>query len=174
MPLIAPTAVAHLDMLVNGYYPDCDYLNAHAVDIAAGPDAVWGAIPLALAAAAASPAIAWPLVFAAFVRREGLHRPRRPAPPALREGAEFGPWRVDRAVPQREVVFAGSHRYARYVAGFYLDPLAAGGTRLYQVTRADFPGLAARLYLLGVKLFHDPIVESVLNRVRRLAEAAGS
>lgn len=172
MPLLSPTAIADIDMLVNAYYPHCDYLNVHAVDIAAGPAAVWDAIPPALAEAAASPAITWPLVLAAFVRREGLQRPRRPAPPALREGADFGPWRVDKAVPQREVVFAGSHRYAQYVAGFYLEPLAAGGTRLYQVTRADFPGLVAKVYFQGVKLFHDPIVESLLRRVRRLAEAA--
>jgi len=172
MPLLSPTAIREIDMLVNGYYPDCDYVNVHAVDIAAGPADVWGAIPRALSEAAASPAIAWPIVLAAFVRREGLRRPQRPPPPALSEGAEFGPWRVDRAVPQREVVFAGAHRYARYVAGFYLEPLPDGGTRLYQVTRADFPGLADRLYLRGVKLFHDPLIESVLRRVRRLAEAA--
>lgn len=172
MPLRSPTTVADLDMLIDGYYPDCDYLNVHAIDIAAAPDAVWDAIPRALVESAARPVIAWPLALAAFVRGEGLHRRPTPAPPpALAEGVTLGPWRVEKAVPQREVIFLGAHRFSRYAAGFYLERTRKG-TRLYQVTRADFPGLAARLYLRGVKLFHDPIIEAVLRRIRRFAEEA--
>ena len=169
--LLKPEAIAHLDMLVNGYLPDCDYVNIHAVDINANAACVWDALPDVLPSLFTNPLSRGALALAALVR---LERPRTgPAQRAVlfKQGESVGPFRIDRIDEGREVVFAGSHRYSNYVANLYLEPLPDERTRLYMVTRANFPGFISRLYFFGVRLFHDPLVDGALRRARRRIEA---
>ncbi len=169
--LVKPEAIAHLSMLIDGHLPECDYVNAHAVDINASPARVWETLPDVLASVFASPVSRIPLTLAALVR---LERPRTgPArrPLVLREREHVGPFRVDQVDEGREVAFTGSHRYSNYVANLYLERLADERTRLYMVTRANFPGLVSRLYFVAVRLFHDPLVEGALRRAKQQIEA---
>ena len=169
--LVKPGAIAHLNMLIDGYLPECDYVNAHAVDINTSPARIWETLPNVLASVFTSPVSRIPLTLAALVR---LERPRTgPArrSPALKEGELVGPFRVDQIDEGREVAFTGSHRYSNYVANLYLEPLADERTRLYMVTKANFPGLVSRLYFVAVRLFHDPLVEGALRRAKHQIEA---
>jgi hypothetical protein len=168
--LLKPPNVAHLDMLINAYLPGCEYWNAHAVDMRAGSAQVWGVLPDVFPSMFAIPLIRAALGMAALVR---LERPRRGPARAIRlkEGESEDGFRVDRIDEGREVVFTGSHRYSQYAVNLYIESLSNERTRLYMVTRAYFPGFVSRLYFIGVRLFHDRIVEGGLRRAKRRIEA---
>ncbi len=157
-------------MAIDDYVPDANYVNAHALEIAAGAAAVWDAIPQALSA---TRPVAFLLGASAVVRGEGFRRPPR-GTLVLREGEELagnGLMMVDRVEKGREVVLRGRHRYATYATNVFLER-SSNGTRAINVTRARFrTDAAGRAYLAGVRLFHDRLIEGVL---RRLAEHARS
>lgn len=90
----------------------------------------------------------------------------------LAEGSVFAGFRVVTAVPGRELVLQGSHRYSTYALVFRLDELAPGRSRLRAETRAVFPGPAGGLYRLLVigTGGHAVGVRRLLSGIRRRAE----
>jgi hypothetical protein len=81
-----------------------------------------------------------------FARLLGCHPARSSGPRPLQLGSELPGFRVVSAEAPGRLVLQGSHRFARYQLTFYLDP----ETLLRAETRAEFPGLAGKLYRLLV------------------------
>jgi hypothetical protein len=71
----------------------------------------------------------------------------------------------------REAVLVGHHRFANYATSFYIEPMGETRSRIHNVTRASFntAGLG-RLYLTGVRMFHNVYVDWMLRRIRNRAE----
>ena len=67
-------------------------------------------------------------------------------PRPLRVGSELPGFRIAMAEAPSRLVLQGYHRFARYQLTFYLDP----ETVLRAETRAEFPGMAGKLYRLLV------------------------
>jgi hypothetical protein len=61
-------------------------------------------------------------------------------------GSALPGFRVVAAVPGRELVLAGRHRFSSYALVFHLEPAGPGCSRLRAETRAAFPGLSGSLY----------------------------
>jgi hypothetical protein len=82
-----------------------------------------------------------------------------------------GVFSVDRVDPGREVVLVGRHRMAEFATNFYIEPIGGGRSRLYNVTRATFmtTGLG-RIYLAGVRVFHNLYVDRWLQALKGRAE----
>lgn len=166
----------HPAMAVDALMPGCNYVNAHAIEAAASPGDVWAALPAVAEAGLRSAPASVLLGLAALARLEQPRRfPRRmPTEPGGWIAAGGATFTVVHSDPGRELVLAGRHRYAEYAAGFFLEPAGGEGTRVYQVTRARFRRtLAGRLYFLGVRVFHDALVEGALRRLVRAAERRG-
>ncbi len=67
------------------------------------------------------------------------------------EGGTIPGFRVAHGEPPRAITLCGRHRFADYTFEFQLEPVACGGsTRVRAVTRAEFPGVAGRVYRLAV------------------------
>jgi hypothetical protein len=83
-----------------------------------------------------------------------------------------GVFSVDRVDPGREVVLVGRHRMAEFATNFYIEPMGSDRSRLYNVTRATFrtTGLG-RVYLAGVRAFHNLYVDRWLQALKRRAES---
>jgi hypothetical protein len=83
---------------------------------------------------------------------------------------------VARSEPPRRLVLVGEHRFARYALGFTIDDRGAGASVLRAETRAEFPGVAGRLYrglVIGSRA-HVLVVRRLLARVARRAERAAT
>ncbi|MFC9918983.1 NUDIX hydrolase [Agromyces binzhouensis] len=140
------------------------HVDEHAVDVAAGRDAVWGALGEMLAHAAS----------AGFARMLGaedtsLSGPAMPAPGAVVPG-----FHVVAAEPPARLALAGRHRLSDYELVFRIDELAPERSRLRAETRAVFPGMrgaAYRTMLMGLGL-HRAATRRMLRAVRRRAEAS--
>lgn len=81
-----------------------------------------------------------------FARLLGCNPARASGPRPLQVGSDLPGFRVTAAEAPSRLVLQGSHRFARYQLTFYLDP----ETVLRAETRAEFPGLAGKLYRLLV------------------------
>ena len=83
---------------------------------------------------------------------------------------------VARSEPPRRLVLVGEHRFARYALGFTIDDRGAGASVLRAETRAEFPGVAGRLYrglVIGSRA-HVLVVRRLLARVAHRAERAAT
>lgn len=166
-------------MIVDSYESDANFVSARHLDVGSPTRRLWQALPqlpVALRTSRLAPIAAVPLWVASLLRgdahRSDIDFGRRPW--TLREGAvlasAFSVGRVDEG---KEVVLIGHHRFADFATSFYIESLGAQSSRLHNVTRAEFKtdGLG-RLYLAGVRVFHDIYMDWMLRRVRRLAESA--
>ncbi|MFE1285611.1 hypothetical protein [Streptomyces sp. NPDC058751] len=93
-----------------------------------------------------------------------------PRPPA--EGSTFPGWRVAAAVPGRELVLQGSHRFSSYALIFRLEHVAPGRSRLRAESRAVFPGPSGTVYrtlVIGTR-GHVVGMRRLLSAVRRRSE----
>src|SRR5690606_26998270 len=97
-------------------------------------------------------------------------------PRPLAVGSAFPGFRVVVAVPQRELVLQGRHRFSTYALIFRLEPAGASGTRLRAESRAAFPGRPGTLYRLLVvgTRGHVILMRRLLATVRRRAEDRGA
>jgi hypothetical protein len=164
-------------MIVDAYHPDANFVSARQVEVAAAPERVWEVLPelpVVLRGSLFAKVGAVPLLLASMLRGEhgrGAVEFGR-TPWTFREGVVLaGVFSVDRVDPGREVVLVGRHRMAEFATNFYIEPMAGDRSRLYNVTRAKFrtTGLG-RIYLAGVRVFHNLYVDRWLQALKRRAE----
>lgn len=118
------------------------YVDEHSVQIPATPQRTWEALLTAFdRSLGAAP---W------FARLLGCQDTRPEGPRPLAPGSSLPGFHVAQALAPELLDLAGSHRYARYLLRFRLEPMGEGHTRLRAITRAEFPGLLGRLYRLLV------------------------
>jgi len=116
------------------------YIDEHATVIAAGADDVWRGLGEALDRAFSSPRTV------AYARLVGSADRTASGPRPLAEGSTFPGFRVAAAVPQRELVLEGRHRFSSYAFIFRLEEVGPGRSRLRAESRGTFPGLVGRCY----------------------------
>lgn len=141
------------------------HVDEHATVVAAPPDDVWPLLCDTVERAFSRPGMA------GYSRLVGSAEPSTSGPRPLAEGSAFPGFRVTTAVPGRELVLAGRHRFSTYTLIFRLEPAGPGRTRLRAETRAAFPGLAGGLYRVAVigSGGHRIGVRRLLATVRRRA-----
>jgi hypothetical protein len=116
------------------------YLDEHATVIAAETDDVWRGLAETLDRSFSRPGMA------GYTRLVGCADCAASGPRPLGEGSTFPGWRVIAAVPGRELVLQGRHRFSSYALIFRIEHIGPGRSRLRAESRAVFPGRAGRLY----------------------------
>ncbi|RED63317.1 hypothetical protein DFP95_104312 [Cohnella lupini] len=120
------------------------FLDEHSTVIAAGADDVWLRLGEKLDRFFSRPGMA------SYARLVGSTDCTASGPRPLAEGSTLPGFRVVVAVPGRELVLEGCHRFSSYALIFRLENVSPGRSRLRAETRAAFPGLAGGLYRLIV------------------------
>lgn len=142
------------------------YLDEHATVIAASADEAWRSLGETLDRSFSRPGMT------VYARLVGSADRTASGPRPLAEGSTFPGFRVVSAIPGREVVLQGRHRFSSYALIFRLEPLGPDRTRLRAESRAAFPGLAGSLYRLLVVGTggHVTGVQRLLSAIRRSSE----
>ena len=146
--------------------PSLPYRDEHTTVVAAGADDVWRSLGDTLDRSFSRPGAN------RYARLVGCADSTASGPRPLAEGSTFPGFRVATAVPGRELVLVGRHRFSSYALVFRLEPAGPGRSRLTAETRATFPGPAGGLYRLLVLGTggHAVGVRRLLAAVRRRAE----
>ncbi len=145
------------------------YIDEHSCEVSAPPSVVWEALRQSLSRSLGS---------RRSTRIASLLGTRPAAahgdPGAV--GASLPGFRVERAVPGRELGLAGTHRFAAYELVFSIDDLGAGRSRLRATTNASFPGPQGRVYralVIGSR-GHVLATRRMLGAVSRQAESVAA
>ena len=143
-------------------------IDEHSAVIAATPERTWSALQHVVWRTFSAPP-------AGLLARVLDCRPARSGGPRLlAPGATVPGFRVADSQPPSLLALEGEHRFSRYSLTFRLDQLPDGTSRLRAQTRAEFPGLAGRVYrraVIGTRA-HVLVVRRLLGAVARRAEAA--
>jgi hypothetical protein len=142
------------------------YLDEHTTVISGGVDDVWPTLLGALDRAFSRPGAT------SYARAVGCADRTASGPRPLARGSTIPGFRVVAAVPGRELVLEGSHRYSSYALTFRLEQVGPGRSQLCAESRAAFPGLAGgvyRLLVIGTRV-HVATVRGLLSAVRRESE----
>jgi len=147
--------------------PSLPYRDEHTTVVAAGADDVWRSLGVTLDRSFSRPGAN------RYARLVGCADRTASGPRPLAEGSTLPGFRVAAAVPGRELVLGGRHRFSSYALIFRLEPAGPGRSRLTAETRATFPGPAGGLYRLLVLGTggHAVGVRRLLAAVRRRAES---
>lgn len=147
--------------------PSLPYRDEHTTVVEAGADDVWRSLGETLDRSFSRPGAN------RYARLVGCADRTASGPRPLAEGSTFPGFRVAAAVPGRELVLGGRHRFSSYALIFRLEPAGPGRSRLTAETRATFPGPAGGLYQLLVLGTggHAVGVRRLLAAVRRRAES---
>jgi hypothetical protein len=142
-------------------------LDEHAVEIGAAPSVVWPALLAVVQRTFSSPGAA------AYARAVGCEPAAAGGPRPLDRGSAVPGFRVAGAVPAVELRLEGRHRFSAYALIFRLDDLGAGRSRLRAESRAEFPGVAGRLYRMVLLRSggHVAGMRRLLAGVKRRSEA---
>lgn len=140
------------------------HIDEQTTVVAAEPDDVWRGLSRVMSRSSAHAARYARLVGAADREASG--------PRPLAEGSAVPGFHVTAAVPGRELVLEGSHRFSSYALIFHVEPAGPGRSLLRAETRATFPGLAGGLYRRFVISSggHGVAVRRLLSAVRRRSE----
>ncbi|MCZ4515217.1 hypothetical protein O3Q52_45320 [Streptomyces sp. ActVer] len=147
--------------------PSLPYRDEHTTVVAAGADDVWRSLGDTLDRSFSRPGAN------RYARLVGCADRTASGPRPLAEGSTIPGFRVAAALPGRELVLGGRHRFSSYALIFRLEPAGPGRSRLTAETRATFPGPAGGLYRLLVLGTggHAVGVRRLLAAVRRRAES---
>ncbi|MEU0646310.1 hypothetical protein [Streptomyces umbrinus] len=124
--------------------PSLPYRDEHTTVVEAGVDDVWRSLGETLDRSFSRPGAN------RYARLVGCADRTASGPRPLAEGSTFPGFRVAAAVPGRELVLGGRHRFSSYALIFRLEPAGPGRSRLTAETWATFPGPAGGLYRLLV------------------------
>jgi hypothetical protein len=116
------------------------FVDEHATAIAAETDDVWCHLGEALGEAFSRTGMA------GYARLIGAADRTVSGPRPLAEGSTLPGFRVVAAVPGRELILRGAHRFSIYALIFRVEHVGPGRSQLRAETRAAFPGLAGGLY----------------------------
>ena len=143
------------------------YVDEHMTLVAAGADVVWRGLLATLDGVTARPGAS------SYARLVGCADSAASGPRPLAVGSTIPGFRVLRAVPERELVLQGCHRFSSYALLFGMEEVDATCTRLRAETRAVFPGLTGGAYRLLVLRTGGHVigVRGLLAGVRRRAES---
>ncbi|MEU6679011.1 hypothetical protein [Streptomyces sp. NPDC046925] len=142
------------------------YIDEHATVIAAGADDVWRALSETLERSFSQAGMA------RYARLVGAVDRTASGPRPLAEGSTLPGFGVVAAVPGRELVLEGHHRFSSYALIFRIEHLGPGRSRLRAESRAVFPGPAGGLYrrlVIGTG-GHAVGMRRLLSGVRRRSE----
>ena len=144
---------------------DLSPIDEHRLTVAASPEVVWDATVESVGASFSAP---WPRRLARLLGTDPALASgwKRPA-----VGSTIPGFRIVAAHRPDLLVISGRHRFARYGIVFRIEP-SAEGARCRAESRANFPGLAGRLYRLGVvgSGGHAVVVRRMLLGIKRAAE----
>jgi hypothetical protein len=141
------------------------YLDEHVTVIEAEADAVWHSLGKTLDSFSRPAA-------ARYARLVGAADCTASGPRPLTEGSTFPGFRVVAAVPGRELILEGRHRFSTYALIFRLEHVSPGRSRLRAESRAAFPGLAGGIYrrlVIGTG-GHVVGMRRLLSAIRRRSE----
>ena len=116
------------------------HLDEHSIIVDAGPEVVWAALGDALDRTFSG------RLAASYARLVGCPDHSASGPRPLAEGSTISGFRATAAVPPTELVLEGRHRFSTYALIFRVDRIGPDRSRLRAESRADFPGVAGRLY----------------------------
>lgn len=142
------------------------HIDEHATAIAAGVDVVWPTLVETLDQAFSR------AVTASYARAVGCADCTASGPRPLVEGSTIPGFRVVAAIPARELVLEGHHRFSSYALIFRLERVGSGRSQLRAESRAVFPGLSGgvyRLLIIGTG-GHTVAVRRLLSATRRRSE----
>ena len=141
------------------------FVDEHSVTVDAPGDAIWRALTETLRELGDS------APGRAAVRALECEPSQRRGSPA-RIGSTIPGFIVARAVPPAVLALMGEHRFSRYALVFRITEREGTAALLSAETRAEFPGLAGRLYRLAVigSRGHVLATRRILRGVRRRAE----
>jgi hypothetical protein len=147
---------------------DLPFIDEHLADIAASADDTWTELVESVDASFLRSAAK------RFARVVGCEQTAPSGPRPLAAGSTIPGFRVETAVPGKELVLAGRHRFAAYALSFRLEARGPQRTRLYAETRASFPGVRGGFYRLLVITFggHTVAVRRLLAGVKRRTETS--
>jgi hypothetical protein len=142
------------------------YLDEHETTIGVGVDDVWPVLVQTLDRGFSRAGMA------AYSRAVGSADRTASGPRPLAEGSTLPGFRVVTAVPGRELVLQGRHRFSSYALTFRLEPVGADRSRLRAESRAAFPGWAGAAYRLLLLRTggHVVLTRRLLAGIRRRAE----
>jgi len=142
------------------------WLDEHTSVIAADPGGVWDAVAEVVARSFSHAS------FARYARVVGAVPLSTAGRWPYGEGSSVPGFRVETAVPERELGLAGRHRFSEYSLVFRVEPVGPGRTRLRAESRAAFPGRSGRGYRLLVvgTGAHAVGMRRLLAAIRRRAE----
>ena len=85
----------------------------------------------------------------------------------LEVGKHYAFFRIEHVDAPREVGMSARNRLTEALMSWVLDEDASGGTRVYNVTCANFFGWRGQAYWRMIERFHDGIVEASLVELKR-------
>lgn len=146
--------------------PEFSVLNVHVTEIAAPAERIF---PELAAQDLLAPGRHWKILFAARMAIGKLlgwdAGIRSHGPEALEPGNHYAFFRIEHVDAPRELGMSVENRLTRALMSWVLDA-APGGTRVYNVTCANFHGWMGRAYWRAIWRFHDGIIEDSLEALR--------
>ena len=144
--------------------PPLPYIDSHAIEVAAPPEATWEAT---VAVAASSFRGSGRALFARAIGAD----PSEPGGEPGGVGSTIVGFTVTEANAPQSLVLEGRHHFSRYRLTFEIQPHGRGSA-VAAVTHAEFPGLKGRAYralIIGTGL-HVVVTNRMLRAVKDRAE----
>ncbi|MEU8790548.1 hypothetical protein [Streptomyces sp. NPDC048643] len=142
------------------------YVDDHTTVVAAAPDVLWRALGEVLDRSGARPGAT------GYARLVGCTDRAATGPRPFATGSALPGFHVVSALPERELVLEGGHRFSSYALVFRIERTDRGCSVLTAETRAAFPGAAGGVYrrlVVGTGA-HAWATRRLLASVRRRAE----
>ncbi|MCX4918578.1 hypothetical protein [Streptomyces sp. NBC_00687] len=142
------------------------HVDDHTTVVEAAPDVLWRALCEVLDRSGARPGAT------GYARLVGCTDRAATGPRPLAAGSALPGFHVTSALPDRELVLEGGHRFSSYALVFRIERTGRGRSALTAETRAVFPGATGGLYrrLVVGTGGHTWATRRLLASVRRRAE----